>query len=66
MSGFFLVIQERNRVTKDGYLIITSEKTRKQILNQADCLNRLRAMIFDASKKLREPTPEELELAAKR
>ena len=59
-------MQEANRITKHGDFIVTSDKTRKQILNQGDCLNRLRTMIFDASVLPKEPTPEELELAAKR
>jgi len=47
-------------------MILTSDKTRKQIVNQADCLNRLRTLIFDASKLPKETSPEEIALAAKR
>ncbi|XP_067933098.1 la-related protein 7-like [Watersipora subatra] len=61
-----LMEKEANRITKHGELIVTSDKTRKQILNQGDCLNRLRTMIFDASVLPKEPTPEELALAEKR
>lgn len=39
-----------NRINKDGYLIITSEKTRKNLLNQADCIEKIRTMIFEAAK----------------
>ena len=37
-------------MTKEGYLIFRSEKTRKALLNQADCLEQIKAMIFEASK----------------
>jgi hypothetical protein len=33
--------------------VIKSEKTRKAMLNQADCLERIRAMIFEAGQKPR-------------
>ena len=49
-----------NRLTKDGYFIVKSEKTRKAILNQADCLEKIRAYIFEASQKPRELTKDEL------
>ncbi|WAQ96456.1 ICT1-like protein [Mya arenaria] len=61
-----LLEEQQNRVTKNGELIVTSEKTRKQILNQADCLDKIRHMIFQASRKPKELTPYELELIAKR
>lgn len=60
LSSILIYCQEKNRITKHGELVITSDKTRKQILNQADCLNRIRTLIFDASKKPKEPTAEEL------
>ena len=31
-------------------MIITSEKTRKNLLNQADCIEKIRTMIFEAAK----------------
>ena len=40
--------QEADRITKDGYLLIKSDKTRLRMMNQADCLDRIRTMIFDA------------------
>ena len=42
-------------------MIVTSEKTRKQILNQADCIDKIRQMVFLAAKKPRELTPEEIQ-----
>lgn len=47
-------------MTKDGYMVVSSEKTRKQILNQADCLAKLRMLIWESSVKPHEPTAEEL------
>lgn len=42
-----------NRINKEGYLIVRSEKTRKALLNQADCLEQIRSMIHQASFKPR-------------
>ena len=65
---FYIVIclQEANRISKAGDFVIISSKTRKQILNQADALNRLRTIIYDVSKLPKEKTPEELELEENR
>ena len=48
-----------NRLTKDGYFVVKSEKTRKALLNQADCLERIRSVIFEASQKPRGLSEEE-------
>lgn len=58
--------QQPNRVTKNGDFVVTSEKTRKQILNQADCLDKIRNMIFQASVLPKELTPEQKALIKKR
>ena len=58
--------KEHGRVTKDGFFVVRSDMTRKQMLNQADCLNKLRNMIYKASELPREPTTEEMELKEKR
>jgi peptidyl-tRNA hydrolase ICT1 len=42
-----------SKITKDGYFIVTSEKTRKNLLNQADCLDRIRECIREASREPR-------------
>jgi len=57
---------ESSRITKDGYLVIRSEKTRSQILNQADCLDRLRAMIRACDVTPYTPSPEDVELIKRR
>lgn len=58
--------QEKNRINKDGYLILQSEKTRKQILNQADCLDKLRSIVRTACKKEKVPSAEDIQLMNQR
>jgi len=45
-------------ITKEGDLLITSQKTRDQLKNREDCLEKLQKMILEASKipKPRKPT----------
>lgn len=45
---------------------MTSEKTRKQMLNQADCLDKIRHAIFQASVLPKELTQEQKDLIKKR
>ncbi|XP_074648722.1 large ribosomal subunit protein mL62-like [Tubulanus polymorphus] len=61
-----LAEKERNRINKDGFLILSSDRTRKQILNQADCLDKLRNMIRTASIKPAETSEDDLALKRKR
>jgi ribosome-associated protein len=42
-------IQQRNRITVDGDVIITSQRYRDQERNKLDCLEKLRDMIVKAS-----------------
>ena len=55
-------LQEAGRITKDGWLVVTSDKTRKQMLNQADCLDKIRVLVRNASKKPYEPTAEDMKV----
>ncbi len=43
------VFQNQTRINRDGYFIIFSDETRHRLLNQAQCLDRIRALIRDAS-----------------
>ncbi|KAK6187738.1 hypothetical protein SNE40_005695 [Patella caerulea] len=61
-----LVQKEQNNINKEGFLIITSDRSRKQMLNQADCLDKLRTMIFNSCQKPYEPTEEEIRIKNKR
>jgi glutaredoxin 2 len=66
LTYFTLQLQQANKITKNGDFIVTSEKTRKQILNQADCLDKIRHMIFQASILPKELTPEQKAVIEKR
>ena len=61
-----LLFQEKNRITKDGFLIVSCEKTRKQYLNQAECLDKIRCFIRNAEKPPYEPSEEEIMTMNKR
>lgn len=61
--------QESGRITKHGFLVVTSERTRKQLLNQADCLSKIRNMVWQAAKLAQpqpQPTQEDLDLLQQR
>ena len=65
--------QQRNRITTDGDLLVTSERYRDQERNREDCLEKLRQMVLQASRppKVRKKTKpsrgaKERRLAAKR
>lgn len=55
-----------NNLTKDGFLILKSDKTRMQTLNLADCMDKLRCYIREAEKPPPEVLPETLEIIKKR
>ncbi|XP_060065366.1 large ribosomal subunit protein mL62-like [Ylistrum balloti] len=57
--------QQKHHIDKEGYLRISSEKTRKQIMNKADCLDQIRSMIFKSTVKPKEHSPEDLARIAK-
>jgi len=56
-------VQEADRISKDGYLIMKSDKTRLRLMNQADCMDRIRSMIFDVTDD--RPKPELVERQAR-
>uniref|UniRef100_A0A8D8Y3W9 Large ribosomal subunit protein mL62 n=1 Tax=Cacopsylla melanoneura TaxID=428564 RepID=A0A8D8Y3W9_9HEMI len=49
-----LIEMNKNRLNKDGYLIIKSDRTRSQQLNLADAMTTLRNMVWKAAKPLPE------------
>ncbi|XP_014469971.1 PREDICTED: peptidyl-tRNA hydrolase ICT1, mitochondrial [Dinoponera quadriceps] len=53
-----LAEQYKNKINKDGYLIIKSDLTRSQHLNLADALEKLRAMIRSTLVEPPKPSPE--------
>ncbi|KYN08641.1 PREDICTED: peptidyl-tRNA hydrolase ICT1, mitochondrial [Cyphomyrmex costatus] len=50
--------QYKNKINKDGYLIIKSDLTRSQHLNLADALEKLRVMIRTTLAVSTQPSPE--------
>ncbi|XP_001952371.1 peptidyl-tRNA hydrolase ICT1, mitochondrial [Acyrthosiphon pisum] len=52
-----LININQNKLTKEGYLVIRSEKTRSQQLNLADAIERLRSLVWKAA----EPEPKQSE-----
>ncbi|XP_022599027.1 peptidyl-tRNA hydrolase ICT1, mitochondrial [Seriola dumerili] len=51
-----------NRINKAGELLVTSELSRSQHRNLSDCIQKISAIIAEASRKPHEPTAEDLAL----
>lgn len=62
------VTDQKNRINKRNEFVISSEKTRTQLLNQADCMDRIRHYIRESEIRAtpKEVDPEEEELRSKR
>ncbi|XP_050436912.1 peptidyl-tRNA hydrolase ICT1, mitochondrial [Adelges cooleyi] len=61
-----LIEINKNKLTKEGYLVIRSEKTRSQQLNLADAMERLRSIIWKAVEPEHEPSEETVERIRRR
>ncbi|XP_055595181.1 peptidyl-tRNA hydrolase ICT1, mitochondrial-like [Uranotaenia lowii] len=62
-----LAEMQKNRITKEGYLVIKSELTRSQQMNMADALEKLRTFIREAEEPVtKELAPETLEKLRRR
>lgn len=61
-----LAVKHKNRINRSGELILTSECSRYQFRNLADCLQKLRDMIAEASQPAKEPSREDAELRRSR
>nr|XP_046232195.1 peptidyl-tRNA hydrolase ICT1, mitochondrial [Scatophagus argus] len=61
-----IVEKNRNRINKAGELLVTSELSRSQQRNLSDCIQKISAIIAEASEKPYEPTAEDLALRAHR
>ncbi|XP_059893560.1 peptidyl-tRNA hydrolase ICT1, mitochondrial isoform X1 [Gadus macrocephalus] len=59
-------LKSKNRINKAGELLVTSELSRTQRRNLEDCIDKIAAIIAEASEKPREPTPEDIALRAVR
>ncbi|VCW77206.1 unnamed protein product, partial [Gulo gulo] len=60
---FFLCsLQHKNKINRSGELIFTSECSRYQFRNLADCLQKIRDTIAEASQPAKEPSKEDAAL----
>ncbi|XP_011898178.1 PREDICTED: peptidyl-tRNA hydrolase ICT1, mitochondrial [Cercocebus atys] len=57
-----IAIMHKNKINRLGELILTSESSRYQFRNLADCLQKIRDMIAEASETPKEPTKEDVKL----
>uniref|UniRef100_A0A3Q0SPZ4 Large ribosomal subunit protein mL62 n=1 Tax=Amphilophus citrinellus TaxID=61819 RepID=A0A3Q0SPZ4_AMPCI len=58
--------KNKNRITKAGELLVTSELSRSQQRNLSDCIQKISTIIAEASEKPHEPTAEDIALRAAR
>ncbi|XP_070783629.1 large ribosomal subunit protein mL62 [Enoplosus armatus] len=58
--------KHKNRINKAGELIVTSELSRSQQRNLSDCIQKISAIISDASEMPHEPTEEDVAVRAAR
>uniref|UniRef100_A0A3Q1HIM6 Large ribosomal subunit protein mL62 n=2 Tax=Anabas testudineus TaxID=64144 RepID=A0A3Q1HIM6_ANATE len=58
--------KNKKRINKAGELLVTSELSRSQQRNLSDCLQKISAIIAEASEKPHEPTAEDIALRAAR
>ncbi|CAK6438505.1 unnamed protein product [Pipistrellus nathusii] len=54
-----MAIMHKNKINRLGELILTSECSRYQLRNLADCLQKIRDMIAEASQTPKEPSKED-------
>eukprot|EP00064_Thunnus_orientalis_P013608 superscaffoldBa00002246_g13647 len=59
-------VKNKNLINKAGELLVTSELSRSQQRNFWDCIQKISAIIAEASEKPREPTAEDIALRAAR
>ncbi|XP_036921787.1 peptidyl-tRNA hydrolase ICT1, mitochondrial isoform X1 [Sturnira hondurensis] len=57
-----IAVTHKNKINKSGELILTSERSRYQLRNMADCLQKIRDMIAEASQPAKEPSKEDAAL----
>ncbi|XP_032472367.1 peptidyl-tRNA hydrolase ICT1, mitochondrial isoform X3 [Phocoena sinus] len=57
-----MAVTHKNKINRAGELILTSECSRYQFRNLADCLQKIRDMITEASQPAKEPSREDVVL----
>lgn len=55
-------VQHKNRINRNGELIVASQVSRHQMRNLADCLDKIRTMISEASHKPKPVSKEDVKL----
>ncbi|XP_056406161.1 peptidyl-tRNA hydrolase ICT1, mitochondrial [Hyla sarda] len=55
-------VQHKNRINRDGELIVTSQVSRYQMRNLADCLDKIQAMISEANERPKPVSKEDVKL----
>ncbi|KAM4525799.1 large ribosomal subunit protein mL62 isoform 2-T2 [Fundulus diaphanus] len=61
-----IVEKNKSRINKAGELLVTSEVSRSQRRNLSDCLQKISAIIGEASERPREPSAADIALRAAR
>uniref|UniRef100_I3MP84 Mitochondrial ribosomal protein L58 n=1 Tax=Ictidomys tridecemlineatus TaxID=43179 RepID=I3MP84_ICTTR len=57
-----IALKHKNKINREGELILTSESSRYQFRNLADCLQKIRDIIAEASQMPKEPSKEDAQL----
>ncbi|XP_012634211.2 large ribosomal subunit protein mL62 isoform X2 [Microcebus murinus] len=57
-----IAISHKNKINRAGELILSSESSRYQFRNLADCLQKIRDIIAEASQTPKEPSKEDAKL----
>ncbi|KAM5274665.1 large ribosomal subunit protein mL62 isoform 1-T1 [Ctenodactylus gundi] len=57
-----IALAHKNKINRSGELILTSESSRYQFRNLADCLQKIRDMIAEASQEPTQPSKEDARL----
>eukprot|EP00062_Callorhinchus_milii_P004748 gi/632943440/ref/XP_007886949.1/ PREDICTED: peptidyl-tRNA hydrolase ICT1, mitochondrial isoform X2 [Callorhinchus milii] len=57
-----IISQQKNRINRSGELRVSSEVSRYQMRNLADCLQKIRDIVAEASRKPTQPSKEDAEL----
>lgn len=58
---FLFGLQHKNSLSREGCLIVRSDKTRSQHLNIADCMDKIRCYITEAERPPKQISTETLE-----
>ncbi|OBS77697.1 hypothetical protein A6R68_19914, partial [Neotoma lepida] len=57
-----IALKHKDKINKAGELVLTSESSRYQFRNLAECLQKIRDMIAEANQVPKEPSKEDAQL----